>query len=390
MSERAWRRAAVVCAALACVPTGVRAQHAGREPEAAIDPTDVLSEGQIQRLLTATTLRMPAGDGVRGLVALVAGDGLVVTSAHVAGDVGSGCRTPITDRDAHATAWPAELLTVEVVGDTAVFRVRDFAGTRVGLRVANDGPLVGQRVYALADAEAQGLVFGRVEAHARGELRIELSGPVAEGAWGGPVVNADGHMLGVLSPMPGNPTHAIVSPLTVLRRVLPSLHRENSTPLCVPPYGASLGPTWHLGFELAAAIPTRGDAHSVYPIRATAMFFERWYFRMTLGASIASDFTALSGSLAGGPILFRTIGDGIVAIGARAEGDFGPFSGDFLVRREFYGLEVHAVGYLAPALGLTVNLAAGADRRWQLGQTTADYGAAIVFSAGLTIRTRHN
>lgn len=348
---------------------------------------DALTQDELRALLRASTLRMLREGEVGGLVALAAEDGLVVTSAHVAGDVGSGCRARVEERNGER--WNAELLTLEVVGDTAVFRVREFAGVRVGLRVATEAPAVGASVYALSDDGDGPLMVARVEAHPHGELRVALSGAVSPRAWGGPVVNADGHLLGVLSPMPGNPSHGIVSPLTVLRRVLPSLHRENSTPLCVPPYGASLGPAWHLGFELAAAIPTRGDARSVYPIRLTAMFFERWYFRMTAGVSL-SDTTSVSGSMAGGPVLFRTVGDGVVAIGARAEGDFGPLNADLTVRREFYGFEVHATGYLSSALGLTVNVGFGADRRWMLGQSTADYGAALVFSVGLTGRTRHN
>jgi hypothetical protein len=149
-------------------------------------------------------------------------------------------------------------------------------------------------------------------------------------------------------------------------------------------YGAALPPTWHLGLELATLFSTQDVTHPIYLARVTAMYFERWYVRMGSGYT---SLGYLHASISGGPLLFRTRNDGVVGVGARADADFG-IGANLGDRREFYGLEVQATGYLAPRLGLTANFSVGLDRRFVSNADTTNYGLIIGLGVGLAYRTR--
>ncbi len=391
-------RAAVVALALMALPSVVGAQttptgasvgaSVGMSPETPQEAHEATPSEDLAALLRASTWRLERPGG-GGLAVMVASDGLVASTSQVVGDVGAGCRVPLVDSLGDET--DAELLVAEVVDDTVLLRARSEAGRRGGLRIAARDPAVGDRVFALGGGgEDAPLLSGRVVSHAGGEVRVRFDGGLpSPRALGGAVTDVDGHVLGLLERLPGSRSLVTLTPLRSLRSILPTLHREDPTPLCVPPYGASLGAAWHLGFEVAGSVPTRGDTHTVYPVRLTAMFFERWYLRMGVGVALGT-LVAGHASLSGGPVLFRTAGDGVVGLGARVDAELGPFGEGFGPRREYYGLEIQATGYLSPALGIAVNLTGGVDRRWAPGQTDADYGASVSIGVGLVARTKRN
>ena len=138
----------------------------------------------------------------------VSTDGLVVTNQHV------------IDGANFATVETADGVTMFVEGVAAVSKPHDLALLKVKARGlpslvlgSSERPPVGTRVFAIGhpmgvknSVLSEGLVSGVGEAMGGGTVpTIQTSAPISPGSSGGPLVNADGEVIGVTSAIHNDP-----------------------------------------------------------------------------------------------------------------------------------------------------------------------------------------
>ena len=140
------------------------------------------------------------GSRLRGSGVVIA-DGKILTNAHnVRGD-----EVTVTFSDGRSAA--GRLAGIDVDGDLAVIAI-DTAGAPALTWAEGDGPAIGSVVFAAAATPGGGprVTFGTVSAVERsfrgpGGRRIggsvEHTAPLAPGSSGGPLLDADGHLVGL-------------------------------------------------------------------------------------------------------------------------------------------------------------------------------------------------
>jgi serine protease Do len=132
---------------------------------------------------------------------VVVADGIILTNAH-----------NVRHRDVQVTFADgrqvvASVAGVDIDGDLAVLQA-DTAGVSPVAWADGDGPRTGQVVFAVANPGGRGVAttFGVVTAAGRAFRgprgrritgSVEHSAPLARGASGGPIVDADGRLLGI-------------------------------------------------------------------------------------------------------------------------------------------------------------------------------------------------
>jgi tetratricopeptide (TPR) repeat protein len=172
-------------------------QPAGTEPRARELSPDRLFARVSPAVVQVMTLDARLRPLSQGSGFFVTADGLLVTNYHVIEGAGSA---------KVLVAGGAELA---VEGAVAVNASADLALLKVSargmpfLRLADDAlPAIGAKVYAVGSPEgltntlSEGLVSG-VRTLQRGGARIQTSAPISHGSSGGPLLGADGAVLGV-------------------------------------------------------------------------------------------------------------------------------------------------------------------------------------------------
>ena len=130
---------------------------------------------------------------------VVVGDGLIVTNAH-------NLRPEIVVFFEDGRALDAEIAGVDLEGDLAVLSVETAGGPC--LAWAEDGPALGEVVVGLSRPGGKGLRAGAGFVSGTGLAfrgpegstvtgALEHSAPLARGSSGGPVVNANGQLVGI-------------------------------------------------------------------------------------------------------------------------------------------------------------------------------------------------
>ena len=176
---------------------------------------------------------------------IVIADGRVLTNAHnVRGD-----RATVSFADGRVVE--AEVTGVDVDGDLAVLSV-DTGGTAAP-EWAEDGPGIGSAVFALANPGGRGLrvTFGMVSGTERsfrgpGGRRIagslEHTAPLIRGSSGGPVVDAEGRVVGLNTNRAGEGFYLAIPVDADLRARVDALGRGESP--SAPRLGVAVAPPW--------------------------------------------------------------------------------------------------------------------------------------------------
>jgi serine protease Do len=162
---------------------------------------------------------------------VVVGDGLVVTNAHNV----RGGEVPISFGDGRTDT--GHLAGVDVDGDLAVVRV-DTTGV-TPLAWADGGAGLGTAVFALANPGGRGLrvtvgLVSSVERSFRGPRgrrvtgTIEHTAPMVRGSSGGPIVDAQGRLLGLNTNRLGEGFYAAIPADADLRQRVDALARGES------------------------------------------------------------------------------------------------------------------------------------------------------------------
>ena len=176
---------------------------------------------------------------------IVIGDGLVVTNAHnVRGD-------RVTVSFADGRVEEAAVSGVDVDGDLAVLSV-DTRGASAP-EWAAEAAVVGSAVFALANPGGRGLrvTFGMIsgtERSFRGPRgrriagSVEHTAPLARGSSGGPLVDAEGRLLGLNTNRAGDGFYLAIPADADLRARVDALGRGESSPS--PRLGVAVAPPW--------------------------------------------------------------------------------------------------------------------------------------------------
>ncbi|MDQ1306523.1 MAG: serine protease Do [Actinomycetota bacterium] len=175
--------------------------------------------------------------------------GLIVTAAHVVGDADrvlleSGARPAETQRasvvytnalhdvavirsDAPVTWQPLELETVLPVAGAEVFAV----GSPIGQLIASRGNVVGVTAYG-----------------------IEATTPVDPGSSGGPLIDDQGRVIGVVIAQTEFSDNAIAAPVTLIREALEAAEDVTDTTGHAAEESSSTVEPWVAGVAIAALI----------------------------------------------------------------------------------------------------------------------------------------
>lgn len=176
---------------------------------------------------------------------IVIGDGRVVTNAHnVRGD-------RVTVSFADGRVEEAAVSGMDVDGDLSVLSV-DTRGTSVP-EWAPEAAVVGSAVFALANPGGRGLrvTFGMIsgtERSFRGPRgrriagSVEHTAPLARGSSGGPLVDAEGRLLGLNTNRAGDGFYLAIPADADLRARVDALGRGESPPS--PRLGVAVAPPW--------------------------------------------------------------------------------------------------------------------------------------------------
>ena len=171
------------------------------------------------------------GSRLRGS-GLVVADGQVLTNAHnVRGD-------EVTVTFANGRSAPGRLAGIDVDGDLAVIAI-DTAGAPALTWADGDGPAIGSVVFAAAATPGGGarVTFGTVSAVERsfrgpGGRRIggsvEHTAPLAPGSSGGPLLDADGGLVGLNTNRLGEGFYLALPADSALRERVEALGRGES------------------------------------------------------------------------------------------------------------------------------------------------------------------
>lgn len=134
-------------------------------------------------------------DGSTGTGFLIEGN-RVITAAHVVGDA---ARVRLTTAEPNARTFTADVMITDPVSDVAVLRAPRGTGA-VPLKVQTQPAQVGTVVFAIGSPIGD-LVLSRGEVIALGDGRIEADAPVDPGSSGGPLVDGEGAVRGLVVEM---------------------------------------------------------------------------------------------------------------------------------------------------------------------------------------------
>ena len=192
---------------------------------------DELSQSLTSLAASATPSIVGIGSRLRGSGVVVA-DGQVLTNAHnVRGD-------EVTVTFATGRSTTGRLAGIDVDGDLAVIAV-DTTGAPALTWTDGDGPAIGSVVFAAAATPGGGarVTFGTVSAVERsfrgpGGRRIggslEHTAPLAPGSSGGPLLNADGQLVGLNTNRLGEGFYLALPADSALRSRIEALGRGES------------------------------------------------------------------------------------------------------------------------------------------------------------------
>jgi len=231
MTRREAAAVAPVTFMLACVPILVAAMgsqaHAGSQPSSSLSPEEVFTRA------SPAVVRIEVYDAQLRSVAQGSGfflsaDGLLATNLHV------------VEKTSLVTVRMATNATLVVKGIAAQDREADLAILKVDgknlpfLKLAGDEqPNVGTRVYAIGNPQgltntlSEGLVSGVREI--AGAKVIQTSAAISPGSSGGPLLTADGAVVGVTAfylAQGQNLNFAV--PAIRVRRLLNSVHQQDA------------------------------------------------------------------------------------------------------------------------------------------------------------------
>jgi serine protease Do len=177
---------------------------------------------------------------------VVIGDGRVLTNAHnVRGD-----RVTVSFPDGRVAE--GDVTGADVDGDLAVVTV-ETAGAPAPTWAEGEGPGIGTPVFALANPGGRGLrvTFGMVsgtERSFRGPRGRRIAGslehtaPLARGSSGGPVVDAEGRLVGLNTNRAGEGFYLAIPADADLRDRVDALGRGESP--AAPRLGVAVAPPW--------------------------------------------------------------------------------------------------------------------------------------------------
>jgi serine protease Do len=177
---------------------------------------------------------------------VVIGEGRVLTNAHnVRGD-----RVAVSFPDGRVAE--GDVTGADLDGDLAVLTV-DTAGAPALAWGESEAPGIGVPVFALANPGGRGLrvTFGMVsgtERSFRGPQGRRIAGslehtaPLARGSSGGPVVDADGHLVGLNTNRAGEGFYLAIPADADLRERVEALGRGESP--AAPRLGVAVAPPW--------------------------------------------------------------------------------------------------------------------------------------------------
>jgi len=168
---------------------------------------------------SVVTLRteIQVNDGFRRGTAEAAGtgivltaDGEILTNAHVVADA-SAIQVTITDANGAASTYDARLIGADTGNDVALIKLVDASGLQPATIGDSDSVVVGQDAVAIGNALAleggvsvtKGIISAldrsiEVEAGTLSHL-IQTDAAISSGNSGGPLVNADGAVIGINS-----------------------------------------------------------------------------------------------------------------------------------------------------------------------------------------------
>jgi len=264
--------------------------------------------------------------------ALIDDEGTVLTAYHC---VASG-RRPLVETRAGASGV-GEVLAARPRDDLAVLRVPALAGQPT-LALRDVDPVVGERVWALGHPHGgsggalfQGLLRWSVSSgivSAVGERLTQVDAPMNPGNSGGPLVDADGAIVGIASRKLRADNIAFISEASRARSLLEGLEEE---PEAVEPrllLGGQIVPvlTWSVPFEFDTAtalgagaelwlrdrVGFAGTVHA--PLRADWLALQRGTVRWSAGEARAAARAHVG---RGSASTTFDLGGGVMLVGAR-------------------------------------------------------------------------
>jgi serine protease Do len=197
-----------------------------------------------------TTLAASVTPSIVGIGTRLRGSGLVVSDGHVLTNAHNVRGDEVTVTFADGRSATGRLAGIDVDGDLAVVAV-DTAGAKAIEWSAGDGPTTGAIVFAGAATPGGGarITFGSISAVERsfrgpGGRRIggslEHTAPLAPGSSGGPLLDADGRLIGLNTNRLGEGFYLALPADAALRARVDALGRGES--VARPRLGIAVAP----------------------------------------------------------------------------------------------------------------------------------------------------
>lgn len=160
-----------------------------------------------------------AGDSI-GAGFMAQGD-LIITAAHVVGDAGS---VELSTGEVTPRRFSGRVVIADRKSDIAVIAPNTRTGVKP-LPLASSLPETGEVVYAVGSPIGQLVASRGLVTGIHGD-RIESTTPVDHGSSGGPLVDGDGVVVGVVVELSGLTGHAFSVPAETVERVLGQAQSE--------------------------------------------------------------------------------------------------------------------------------------------------------------------
>ncbi len=347
---------------------------------------------------------VPVDPEGRAVAVHLASDAVYATTADRLRDMASGC---VVRRRATRDGRPlaGEVLDVNPAANLALYRLVAAESDAVPPRdegpplvIASTRPTAGARVFLATVPYATQVARGATVREASAdELWLDLDAGEASVPEGSPVLDGGARVLGVVDRTVFEAgvvrAHARAAPL--LRPRLAALHREQATPTCFPTYGAPQGNVVAVTATAGLGLGTEDAQGLVTALAVGALWFNTWYAHGELGTRL-TPAPMLRLAVGGGPVLFRSPGDGEVGVGLRLEVEPELGSSRTAVtspgaQRFLFGAEVQGAPYLSERLGLTFSLALGVAQYGSFDESHFAFGGTFQLGLmfGLT-RLRHD
>lgn len=332
---------------------------------------------------------IPLGASDGAVAVHVGADGVYATLANHLSDVSSGCVVRRPGRRYE------EVLTVDAGANVALFHA--LAATQRPDGSARDAPLPHAEDAPIPLVERRPPLHARVwvstpagtrpatiASQSTDDLVVAFADDVSPPP-GSPVLDDGLHLVGLLE-RPLRAGQWRVRAAASLRRLLPGLRRDIATQTCFPTYGTPIGAVLAFGAQFGMTVGSDEVNGVQYPLSATLLWYNTWYFHGALGARLSSTVLPRF-SLAGGPVFFRSPGDGEVGFGIHVEvevpvTDAQREAGTIEAARALYGFEIQGMPYLSNSAALHFALAAGLAQHGDL--TRASLGFGISFNIGVS------